>query len=467
MPYNQFAAVGEEVNWGVPVARNKMARVHEGNALDHDIDQDVSSIMSSNVGGDAESMFVKGESGSGTIIIPSAFDDGFRLKIMKHGIGSVSTQANTPSAGYHTHTFMRRLGPPFIGGAVPNAMGLSLETNYELPDGTPASPLQARLVEGAVVNTLEWGWQAQEECKCAAGILGEQMTQIGETASPVFADLDNYLQKYSQAGIKIDGGGELAPIVLGVSLKIENNFTTIFTLGSSTTRQPRRKGKAKITGTLKVLWDQTQLPTTQATNAGTASTALTVAAAIFANGDTIKLPGVPATVVSAGGGTTSLTLGVARTWTLGATVAMNASSASGAGVASTALTITQALFQTGDYITIGGNTPVFVTAGGGTTSLTISAAQSWSSGATVQMVSSAAKYLWDKFKSKTPASFIVSVLGTGSYSETATISNVRLGKPTLSPEEGQTQSAEFPFWALNDLTNSALKVIVVNQNASV
>jgi hypothetical protein len=455
MPVNQFLALGEETIWGIPVARTVFAKVHPGNAMDHEIDQTPSSIMAANLGGDAESMFIKGESGSGTIVVPTSFDDRLLLKLLKHAIGTVSsTTAGSP----WTHTFTR--SQRIQGGAVPNAVGLSLETNFELPD---AGPLQARLVEGSVVNTLELGWEAENEIKATCGILGEQMTQIQETASPSFPNYDTYLQKYSQAGLTVNFGGDFGPVVMGVNVKIDNKYETLFTLGSSTTRQPRRKGKAEISGTLKLLWDQNQLPQSVATNAGTAATSLQVAAAVFTTGDTIKIGTNAPVVITGGGGTTTLTI-PSSTWLAGASVVMVASNTSVAGVATTAVTV-QPLFQNGDLIKIGANAPVWVMSGGGTGSIVISSAQTWSSGATVAFASSAAKYLWDTFKAKGSVTFQVTITGPGSEKWVVSLTNVRLGKPTLSPEEGQTQKAEFPFWSLHDPTNTAFKLgVITTQN---
>ncbi len=465
--YNGFLAVGEETQWGTPVARNKFAKIHVGNTLDHEIDQQPSSIIGANLGGDVESMFVKGESGSGTIIIPSSIDDGARMKILKHAFGAVSTTGSSP----YTHVFTRFTGPPFPGGAVSNAMGLSVETNYQFPDGppTPTGPLQARLIEGSLINTLEWGWQAEEECKTTATIIGEQMTQIQQTGSPTYPDLDTYIHKYSQVGIKVDSGGEASQVVLGVSLKIDNKYNTLMTLGSSTTRQPRRKGKGEVTGTLKILWDQTQMPATTANGSGSSSTALVVNNGFLAVGDTIRIGSGTTTTVSALGGTgnVNVTLAGAKTWANGDVVQLCFANIPLAGSSVTALVCSQSCFQNGDYIKIGTNTPVFVTAGGGTTTLTISASQSWSAAATVQIVSSLAKYLWDKAKAKTAVSFTITLTGANSTSETLLVNNVRLGKPNVSPEEGQTQTAEFPFWGINDTVNTAIKLTLVNLNSAV
>jgi hypothetical protein len=141
---------------------------------------------------------------------------------------------------------------------------------------------------------------------------------------------------------------------------------------------------------------------------------------------------------------------------------MVATTATALGSSSTALAVNNTCFQTGDYIKIGANAPVFVVSGGGTLSLVISAAQSWSSGATVTIVSSTAKYLWDKFRAKTAASFLVTVTGANGTSETLLVNNVRLGKPNVTPEEGQTQTAEFPFWGINDAVNTAIKLTIVS-----
>jgi hypothetical protein len=249
MAYNQFAAIAEETVWGTPVARTKFMKVHEGSFLEHVADREVATIMSGNIGADAEAVFDKGQRGEGTLILPSSFDDIGMMTLLKHGFGLYAVTG----AGPFVHTFTRKTGPPFAAGTVPTAQSMSVELNYELSD----TGLQARLLEGAMVKTVGLSWAAQEEVKGTFELIGEQVTQVVETASPTFPAYDLYLQKFSQASIKFDAGAEMNAIVTGFDFKLDNVVNPLVTLGSTTTRQPKRSGKADITGTIKMLWDGT------------------------------------------------------------------------------------------------------------------------------------------------------------------------------------------------------------------
>ena len=330
MAFNQFAAIAEETVWGTPVARTKFMKVHEGSSLEQTADREIATIMSGNIGADAEAQFDKGQRGEGKLVFPVSYDDVAGLTIIKHAFGLYAVTG----AGPYTHTFTRKVGPPFAAGGTPTATSLSVELNYELPD----TNLQARLLEGAMVKTLSLGWEAESEIKAEAEFIGERMTQIAETVSPTYPVYDTYLQKFSQAGIKFDAGGEMASVVIGFNMKLDNGFQPLVTLGSVNTRQPRRRGKGQLSGTIKMLWD------------GTASQAAT---------------------------------------------------------------------------------------------------------------------MWTKYVANTQTGMIVTLTGPTNYSWVLTIANAKYSASRLTPEEGQLQTVEFDFLALQDPTNSMVKLVASNQTATV
>lgn len=129
-----------------------------------------------------------------------------------------------------------------------------------------------------------------------------------------------------------------------------------------------------------------RVATTTTTGAGVASTALVVTSTNnFRAGDTITIgaPGAIAPVVIASvNSPTSMTLAAPRTWANGDQVTTN-TTAVGAGVNTTALTVvTSANYAVGDTITIGGGTAVVITAILGN-NITLALQRSWANNAVV------------------------------------------------------------------------------------
>jgi len=248
MPYNQFIGVGEETVFGTSVARTKFAKAFGGSHLDHIADREMSAVISGNVGADGEAVFDKGQRGEGKIIIPSSYDDMAMLMVLKHAFGLYAFTAGTPAI----HTFTRKVGPPFGAGLVSASTGLSVELNYELPD----TSLAARLLTSAAVKTLGLSWTAGEEIKAEVDFIGQGVTQVAKSSSPTYPTYDTYGMTFAQAKVQIDGTDDSA-IVTGLDLNLDNGFDPVMTLGSATTRAPKRKGKASTSGTLKMLWDGT------------------------------------------------------------------------------------------------------------------------------------------------------------------------------------------------------------------
>ena len=329
MGYNQHAGVGEETTWGTIVARNKFAKVMEGSFLEHIADRDTSAKLSANIGADAETVFDRAQRGEGKLIIPASYDDGLFAKVLKHLMGLLATSG----AGPYTHTFTRKVGPPFAAGAVSTATSLTVELNYEFPD---AGPIEARLLAGAAVTRGMLSWNAGEELKIDADFMGKEVTQAVKSGALTFPDYDAYEMKYSQVGVAVDGV-QFGSVISGFDLTIDNRTEQRIRLGSVTTQRPIRRGKAGISGTIRMDWEATP----------------------------------------------------------------------------------------------------------------------------------AAKTLWDKFKAKTASEVIVTLTGPTNYSMVVTMSNLQWTGSNASPEEGQLQSVEFPFIALHHSANTAVKIVLQNQTATV
>jgi hypothetical protein len=97
-----------------------------------------------------------------------SYDDGAGFKVLKHLLGNV---ASTSGVGPYVHTLNRLVGPPFTGGAVPTAVALGCELDYELPD---AGPLQSRLLSGARVASGTFAWNAGEEIVLDCDLIGRK-----------------------------------------------------------------------------------------------------------------------------------------------------------------------------------------------------------------------------------------------------------------------------------------------------
>jgi len=328
MPYNQFVGLGEETAAGTLVARTRFAKLMEGSGLNHRADRQVSAKLSANVGGDAESVFDKGQWGEGKVIIPASFDDLFGLTLLKHGMGLYAVSG----AGPFTHTLTRKVGPPFAAGAIPTAQALSLEMNYELPDAS----LQARVSQACRVKGFRLAWNAGEEFVIDADVIGKEAAQAAKSGAPTFPDYDAYEMKFAQVGVSI-AGVQYASVISGLEISVDNMHETRFRLGSVFTQPPLRRGKAAITGAIRMDWEATP----------------------------------------------------------------------------------------------------------------------------------SAKTLWDLWKAKTSTEIIVTITGPTNYSLVATMSNSQFLSGDNSPEEGQLQSLELPFQALHHATNTALKLVVQNQSATV
>ena len=246
MAYNQYASVAEETTWGSPVTRTKFMKVYEGSYLEHMSDTDTSAAMGGNAGADPEFVYVKGQRGEGKISLPVSYDDQGILVMLKHAFGLYAFTAGSPAV----HTFTRKAGPPFGAGSVATAAGLSVELNYELGD----TNLAARLREGGLVNSLALGWSAGEEIKADFELIGEQVTQIAKTGYPTFPTYDTYMQNFTQAAVSVNSTDDTA-VMTGFDFKMSNGYEPVITLGSYNTKQPRRKGKSDISGTIKMLWD--------------------------------------------------------------------------------------------------------------------------------------------------------------------------------------------------------------------
>lgn len=247
MGYNLFAAVGEETTWATPATRNKFAKVMVGSQINHRATRQVSAKLSANVGADPEKVFDAGQQGEATIIVPSSYDDGFFLKVLKHLMGKVVTAG----AGPYTQTFTRQVGSTPSGGAVPTAVSLSMELNYELPD---AGPLEARLLAGARVKSGKFSWNAGEEITVEANLLGKEQTQVAKTGSPTYPDYDTYEMHFSQAAITINGTA-FGAVCSGLEFTIDNGYEPRLRLGSVYTQAPLRKGKGDISGTIRLDWE--------------------------------------------------------------------------------------------------------------------------------------------------------------------------------------------------------------------
>jgi hypothetical protein len=249
MAFNQYVSLGEETTWGTAVTRTKFAKVYEGSFLDQIADREVSGVIGANVGADAESNFDRGQRGEGKIIIPVSYDDMFALTALKHMFGLYAVTG----VGPYTHTLNRgAMGPPFAAGTVATAQGLSVELNYELPD----TSLAARLLSGGMVKSGTFSWNMGEPVKLELDLIGKSVTQVAKTGSATFPTYSSYEQTFAQCGIVIDGtGGDVSSVVTGFDLTIDNGYEANVTLGSVNTRQPKRRGKSNISGTIRMQWD--------------------------------------------------------------------------------------------------------------------------------------------------------------------------------------------------------------------
>jgi hypothetical protein len=81
--------------------------------------------------------------------------------------------------------------------------------------------------------------------------------------------------------------------------------------------------------------------------------------------------------------------------------------------------------------------------------------------------SPSAKALWQKFKDNTAAAIVVTLTGPGGYSIVTSLGKVFFTASTLSPEEGQLQSVEFPFEAYDVATDTAVKMTITTPNATI
>jgi hypothetical protein len=250
--YNQFVGVGEETVYGTSVARTHFAKCHAGSTLNHKPDRQTSSILSSNVGADPESSFDRVSHGEGKIILPSSYDDRANLKLMKHALGLLVTAG----AGPYTHTNTRKVGPPFGAGTVSTAVAASVELNYELPDTN-----KARLLTSGMVKSLKVSWQAGEEVKFEYDLIGQKVTQALASASPTYPDYANYLMKFAQVTVSIDGNAGHEGVISGFEFTIDNGYEVDGRLGDVNTKQPIRRGVSTIAGSFTRKWTTDTTPT--------------------------------------------------------------------------------------------------------------------------------------------------------------------------------------------------------------
>jgi hypothetical protein len=250
--YDQYACWAEETVWGTPVARTIFSRYHPGSVLRHIIDQAAHTPIGR---ADVERMFIQQERGEGKLILPAAYSG--LGKLFKHAFGVYAVSG----AGPFTHTFTLGDGPPFNAGATANAQGLSVELHAALPD---AGPLQSWLLEGAMVNSLKLAFAARQEVMADIDLIGERVTQVIKTASPVYADLDLYLVKPSQVTLSVDAGA-WATVVPSVEVTLNNNLVPREVLGSQYIGQPYRgpNTRREITGAIKGFWETAQTPTSK------------------------------------------------------------------------------------------------------------------------------------------------------------------------------------------------------------
>jgi len=247
MPYGQFCALVEETTWGTSPARTSFAKVMAGSGLHPRADREKSAKLSSNVGADPEGNFDKGQRGEGKLIVPCSYDDKVFLKACKHLLGNV---ASTSGAGPYVHTMNRLVGPPFTGGAVPTAVALSAELNYQLPD----TNLEARLLSGARVQSGTFAFNAGEEVVVDLDLIGKSVTQVQKTASPTFPDYETYQMLFSQATLTV-GGVAFGAVCSGIDFTINNGYEPRIRLGSVNTQAPLRRGVAALSGNLRIDWE--------------------------------------------------------------------------------------------------------------------------------------------------------------------------------------------------------------------
>jgi len=255
--YNQFVGVGEETAYGTAVARTHFAKCHVGSALNHKPERKKSSIMSANAGADPESSFDGVHHGEGKIIIPSSYDDRANLKLLKHGMGLLATTG--PVSTVYTHTMTRSAAEVFAGGTVPTAVAASVELNYELPDTN-----KSRLITSALVKSLKVSWQAGEEVKFEYDLIGQKVTQVLSSSSPTFPDYTNYLMKFAQVTVSVDGNAAHEGVIKGFEFTIDNGYEIDGRLGDNFTKRPIRHGVSTISGSFTRKWTTTTTPTAKA-----------------------------------------------------------------------------------------------------------------------------------------------------------------------------------------------------------
>lgn len=251
MFYGQYIGAGEETTWATAVARTKFAPVFAGAVLAHRRPARPRSELNRR---DVTGHFYDAEFGDGSFAFPLSYDGGFLMKILKHTLGI----AGVSGAGPYVHTYTVNDGPPYTGGSVATAHGLTLELHADLPD---AGPLESWRMDGAAIQSLALSFQQNQELQGVVTPLGQKVTQVVKTAQATvdaaMDDLDTYAVIPSQITLTVDGTSYSA-VCDRVDLTINPNLAQIPRLGSVYIRQPRpAAGKRTVTGTLLLDWEAT------------------------------------------------------------------------------------------------------------------------------------------------------------------------------------------------------------------
>lgn len=217
---DKFIAIGEESTWGTSVARTQFHLAGQGTRLMHQIPRSPTTIISHR---DPDRHYDDVQSGDGKVMIPLSYDMG--MLIWEYCFG-LQVDAG---AGPYTHTFTLEQNP-YTRAASP-LIGLSLETNLELPD----TNLEAMLGRGMRPNNFALDFQVGQETYLDVDVIGRNVEQAQKTTLGTLPDYDTYQVIPAQITCEID---DTVTEIESLALQCQQGLAVRRRLGSAYTRAP-------------------------------------------------------------------------------------------------------------------------------------------------------------------------------------------------------------------------------------
>ena len=227
--HNSYFGLGEETVWGTPVARTVFGEF---------IGDSMKAIVARAQSGafrrrNQMNHFAAKQGAEGGLDVECSYIDKAVLRLLKHLFGAVSTAADTPVVGTHTHTFTLADAPP---------VGLSLEIHRDASS--------AFLYAGYRINEGTFSLEPDGLLKLAVSGAAKAETLVSAT-SPTY-DTANLVQ-HSQAAVTWGG---VSKEVTNFELAIANALALDRRiLGSRNIAAPVAEGKREVTGSFPKFFD--------------------------------------------------------------------------------------------------------------------------------------------------------------------------------------------------------------------